>query len=214
MEQAADRAVAAAQGQVVATAAGLASRHGKHAECGHVDVGDVGQIDHNVAVVQLEVLVDRVRTCHVLRPSKFPLSTRVGPSVTMSMLLAPPELLPCTHRDAVDPEMVASPGVELGTIFRSALIPASLLTWSALQGRAWTMTETVAADAGCTMARAAELTGLTPDTLRYYERDGLLLAAVGRSATGHRRYQESDLRWIELMNCLRGTGMPIRDVRR
>ncbi len=76
------------------------------------------------------------------------------------------------------------------------------------------MTETVAADAGCTIARAAELTGLTPDTLRYYERDGLLLTAVGRSATGHRRYQDSDLRWIELVNCLRGTGMPIRDVRR
>jgi DNA-binding transcriptional MerR regulator len=76
------------------------------------------------------------------------------------------------------------------------------------------MTETVAADAGCTIARAAELTGLTPDTLRYYERDGLLLTAVARSTTGHRRYQESDLRWIELVNCLRGTGMPIRDVRR
>ena len=46
------------------------------------------------------------------------------------------------------------------------------------------MTETVAADVGCTIARAAELTGLTADTLRYYERDGLLLTAVGRSATG------------------------------
>ncbi len=76
------------------------------------------------------------------------------------------------------------------------------------------MTDTVAAEAGCSIARAAELTGLTADTLRYYERDGLLLASVGRSATGHRRYQESDLRWIELINCLRGTGMPIRDVRR
>ena len=41
-----------------------------------------------------------------------------------------------------------------------------------------------------------------------------LSSSVGRSATGHRRYQESDLRWIELINCLRGTGMPIRDVRR
>jgi DNA-binding transcriptional MerR regulator len=76
------------------------------------------------------------------------------------------------------------------------------------------MTETVAAEAGCSIARAAELTGLTADTLRYYERDGLLLTSVGRSATGHRRYQDSDLRWIELINCLRGTGMPIRDVRR
>jgi DNA-binding transcriptional MerR regulator len=65
-----------------------------------------------------------------------------------------------------------------------------------------------------TIAQAAELTELTPDTLRYYERDGLMLRPVGRSATGHRRYTDSDLTWIQLLNCLRGTGMPIRDVRR
>jgi DNA-binding transcriptional MerR regulator len=76
------------------------------------------------------------------------------------------------------------------------------------------MTETAIPEAGCSIARAAELTGLTADTLRYYERDGLMLSTVGRSATGHRRYHEADLRWIELINCLRGTGMPIRDVRR
>src|SRR6478735_8148351 len=64
------------------------------------------------------------------------------------------------------------------------------------------------------IAEAAELTELTADTLRYYERDGLMLRPVGRSATGHRRYTDADLTWIQLLNCLRGTGMPIRDVRR
>ena len=64
------------------------------------------------------------------------------------------------------------------------------------------------------IAEAADATGLTPDTLRYYERDGLMLRPVGRAATGHRRYTDADLRWIDLLNCLRGTGMPIRDVRR
>ena len=64
------------------------------------------------------------------------------------------------------------------------------------------------------IAEAASATALTPDTLRYYERDGLMLRPVDRSATGHRRYTDSDLRWIDLLNCLRGTGMPIRDVRR
>ena len=64
------------------------------------------------------------------------------------------------------------------------------------------------------IAEAAEATALTPDTLRYYERDGLMLRPVGRSATGHRRYTDGDLGWIGLLNCLRGTGMPIRDVRR
>jgi DNA-binding transcriptional MerR regulator len=64
------------------------------------------------------------------------------------------------------------------------------------------------------IAQAAEASALTPDTLRYYERDGLMLRPVGRSATGHRRYTDGDLRWIQLLTCLRGTGMPIREVRR
>ncbi len=68
--------------------------------------------------------------------------------------------------------------------------------------------------AGLPIADASERTGLTPDTLRYYERDGLMLRAVGRSATGHRRYTETDLRWVQLITRLRATGMPIRDVRR
>ena len=67
---------------------------------------------------------------------------------------------------------------------------------------------------GLTIAEAARRTGLTPDTLRYYENDGLMLRPVGRSASGHRRYVDADLRWIELLTRLRGTGMPIRDVRR
>jgi DNA-binding transcriptional MerR regulator len=64
-----------------------------------------------------------------------------------------------------------------------------------------------------TIAEVAERTGLTRYTLRYYERDGLMLE-VGRADSGHRRYSESDLGWIELITKLRGTGMPIRDVRR
>ena len=64
------------------------------------------------------------------------------------------------------------------------------------------------------IAETAERTGLTAHTLRYYERDGLMLAEIGRSATGHRRYTDQDLTWIEMVNRLRSTGMPMRDVRR
>jgi DNA-binding transcriptional MerR regulator len=67
--------------------------------------------------------------------------------------------------------------------------------------------------AGLTIAEAAERTGLTRHTLRYYERDGLMLG-VGRADSGHRRYYERDLGWIELITKLRATGMPIREVRR
>jgi DNA-binding transcriptional MerR regulator len=64
-----------------------------------------------------------------------------------------------------------------------------------------------------TISEVAERTGLTRHTLRYYERDGLMLD-VGRAGSGHRRYSENDLEWIELITKLRATGMPIRDVRR
>lgn len=68
--------------------------------------------------------------------------------------------------------------------------------------------------AGLTIAEAAERLGLTSDTLRYYEKDGLLLRPVPRASSGHRRYDEVDVRWIVLVTRLRATGMPIRDVRR
>lgn len=64
-----------------------------------------------------------------------------------------------------------------------------------------------------TIAEVAERTGLTRHTLRYYERVGLMLG-VGRAGSGHRRYSERDLGWIELITKLRATGMPIREVRR
>jgi DNA-binding transcriptional MerR regulator len=64
-----------------------------------------------------------------------------------------------------------------------------------------------------TIAEVAERTGLTRHTLRYYERDGLMLG-VDRADSGHRRYSERDLGWIELITKLRATGMPIREVRR
>jgi DNA-binding transcriptional MerR regulator len=64
-----------------------------------------------------------------------------------------------------------------------------------------------------TISEVAGRTGLTRHTLRYYERDGLMLG-VGRAGSGHRRYSERDLGWIELITKLRATGMPIREVRR
>jgi DNA-binding transcriptional MerR regulator len=65
-----------------------------------------------------------------------------------------------------------------------------------------------------TIAEAAATCGLSADTLRYYERDGLLVRPVARSASGHRRYTDEDLGWIEMVTRLRATGMPIREVRR
>jgi DNA-binding transcriptional MerR regulator len=59
---------------------------------------------------------------------------------------------------------------------------------------------------------AADATGLTAHTLRYYERAGLL-DQVERDASGHRRYDERSIEWIVLCTRLRATGMPIRLIR-
>ncbi len=59
----------------------------------------------------------------------------------------------------------------------------------------------------------AERTGLTVHTLRYYERAGLL-PRVNRNDGGHRRYTESDVRFLGFLTRLRSTGMPIHQVRR
>jgi DNA-binding transcriptional MerR regulator len=75
------------------------------------------------------------------------------------------------------------------------------------------MTDVLADEYGCSIAEAAEHLGLSTDTLRYYERDGLLLQSVGRASSGHRRYTSTDLSWITMITRLRSTGMPIREVR-
>lgn len=67
--------------------------------------------------------------------------------------------------------------------------------------------------AGLTIAEASEQTGLTVHTLRYYERDGLMLREVPRSSSGHRVYAEADLRWVTMLTRLRATGMSIREVK-
>jgi DNA-binding transcriptional MerR regulator len=64
-----------------------------------------------------------------------------------------------------------------------------------------------------TIAEAAEISGVSAHTLRYYERAGLI-GDVDRAASGHRRYSDEDLAWINVLQCLRATGMPIRDIRR
>ena len=58
-----------------------------------------------------------------------------------------------------------------------------------------------------TIQQVAQQTGLSIDTLRYYERIGLL-EPVGRAQNGHRRYTQHDLAWIDLLMRLRDTGMP------
>ena len=49
---------------------------------------------------------------------------------------------------------------------------------------------------------------ITQDTLRYYERVGMI-PPLGRTAGGIRDYKEKDCGWIELALCMRNAGLPV-----
>jgi len=55
--------------------------------------------------------------------------------------------------------------------------------------------------------------GVSTETLRYYEREGLL-TGVARSPTNRRRYSADNVAWVEVLRCLRVTALPIRERRR
>ncbi|MEU4344762.1 MerR family transcriptional regulator [Nocardia sp. NPDC023852] len=57
----------------------------------------------------------------------------------------------------------------------------------------------------------AERSGLSRDTLRWYERIGLM-DYIGRDHTGKRRFSDRDLEWLALIGRLRTTGMSVADM--
>ena len=58
------------------------------------------------------------------------------------------------------------------------------------------------------IAEVSKKYDLTQDTLRYYERVGLL-PRVNRTSSGIRDYTEEDCRWVEFIKCMRQAGLPI-----
>lgn len=64
---------------------------------------------------------------------------------------------------------------------------------------------------GYTPAQVAEKTGFSLDTLRYYEKIGVL-GHVTRTAAGQRRYSEEQVEWLGTVGCLRDTGMPVAEM--
>jgi DNA-binding transcriptional MerR regulator len=59
----------------------------------------------------------------------------------------------------------------------------------------------------------SERTGLSIDTLRWYERQGLL-PEIRRGTDGHRRYSTYAVGFVQLVQVLRRTGMPVAEVRK
>ena len=62
------------------------------------------------------------------------------------------------------------------------------------------------------ISEVAESTGFTPDTLRWYEREGLL-PQVERDSSRRRRYSSRDVALLRTLARLRRTGMPTREMR-
>jgi DNA-binding transcriptional MerR regulator len=58
------------------------------------------------------------------------------------------------------------------------------------------------------IAEVSERYGISSDTLRYYERIGLI-PPVNRNESGIRDYNETDVKRVEFIKCMRSAGLPI-----
>jgi DNA-binding transcriptional MerR regulator len=63
------------------------------------------------------------------------------------------------------------------------------------------------------IGEAAERTGLSVHTLRFYEREGLLANPIQRDPGGRRVYRQDDVDWITICVILRASGMPLPAIR-
>lgn len=59
-----------------------------------------------------------------------------------------------------------------------------------------------------TIAEVSEKFDVSQDTLRYYERIGLI-PRVNRNKSGIRDYTEEDCKWVEFIKCMRSAGLTI-----
>lgn len=65
----------------------------------------------------------------------------------------------------------------------------------------------------CTISEAAKKLGLTAPTLRFYDKEGLL-PFVDRSSSGIRMFKDTDLEWLRLIECLKSSGLPIKEIKK
>ena len=62
-----------------------------------------------------------------------------------------------------------------------------------------------------TISQAAQMTGISPSAIRYYDKEGLLPQVERKN--GIRLFSDMDIRWLHLLTCLKNTGMPIKRIR-
>ncbi len=64
-----------------------------------------------------------------------------------------------------------------------------------------------------TVGEMAKCLGVPSSTLRYYDKEGLL-PFVERSSNGIRVFHEKDYEWLQIISCLKKTGMSLKDIRK
>lgn len=64
-----------------------------------------------------------------------------------------------------------------------------------------------------TVGEMAKRLGIAPSTLRYYDKEGLL-PFVERSDSGIRMFKDSDYEWLKIIECLKKTGMQLKDIKK
>lgn len=62
------------------------------------------------------------------------------------------------------------------------------------------------------IGEAAKMVGLTAHTLRFYDKEGLL-PFVKKTSSGLRAFTESDIEWLKIIECLKGTGLPLKQIK-
>ncbi|SFL23915.1 DNA-binding transcriptional regulator, MerR family [Lachnospiraceae bacterium KH1T2] len=62
------------------------------------------------------------------------------------------------------------------------------------------------------ISQVAEMMGITPYTLRYYDKEGLLPNV--KRINGIRVFEDEDFSWLRVLNCLKNTGMPIKKIKK
>lgn len=63
-----------------------------------------------------------------------------------------------------------------------------------------------------TIGEMAKKLGVAPSTLRYYDKEGLL-PFVERSKSGIRVFKDSDYAWLQIIECLKKTGMQLKNIK-
>ncbi|MDH2997025.1 MerR family transcriptional regulator [Pasteurellaceae bacterium LFhippo2] len=63
-----------------------------------------------------------------------------------------------------------------------------------------------------TISQLAKKLSVSSHTLRFYEKEGLL-PSIQRDLSGNRLFSQADAEWLELLMCLKNTGMPLKEIK-